>query len=224
MAAMFDRLIGLIEQGTLPVMVPLILTCFGIGVLAIDRVAYLFDRRTIFSFLPPVRAAIRRDREAVARAFDRFLRTESPENRDELVAACLRYRTPHSRFLLRMAAAQGRPGGTIRELEAERAELEENIAIESGMSLLSSLARAAPLLGLMGTVVGMIATFSAMLTNATNDPKALSAGISIALTATNVGLVVSLPGVVCMSWLSRRGMVLQSEIRLASMQLRGARS
>jgi biopolymer transport protein ExbB len=89
------------------------------------------------------------------------------------------------------------------------------------MSLLSALARAAPLLGLMGTVVGMIATFSAMLTNATNDPKALSAGISTALTATNVGLVVSLPGVVCMSWLSRRGQVLQSEIRLASMQLRG---
>jgi biopolymer transport protein ExbB len=68
----------------------------------------------------------------------------------------------------------------------------------------------------------MIATFSAMMSNASNDPKALSAGISIALTATNVGLVVSLPGVVSMGWLSKRGQTLQSEIRIASMQLRGS--
>lgn len=223
MIAIFERVIGLIQQGTLPVMAPLILTCFAIGALAIDRFAYLFDRRVLLSFLPPVRAALRRDRLAVARAFERFLRAETAEHRRELESACLRYRTPHTRFLLRMTAGRSIRGGTIRELEAERAELEENIAIESGMSLLSAFARTAPLLGLMGTVVGMIATFSAMLTNATNDPKALSSGISTALTATNVGLVVSLPGIVSMSWLSRRGQVLQSEIRLSSMQLRGAK-
>lgn len=222
MPPILERALGLVEQGTLPVMIPLILVCFGIGVLVIDRVAYLFDPRFPLSFLPPVRAALRRDREGVQHAFERFIGDESPEQRRALEAACLRYRTPHTRFLLRMTAGSGRPGGTIRELEAERAELEETIAIERGMALLSTLARTAPLLGLMGTVIGMIATFSAMLSNATNDPKALSAGISTALTATFVGLVVSLPGVIGMSSLSRRAHILQSEIRLASMQLRGS--
>lgn len=215
------RLFGLLEQGTLPVMLPLVLACLGIGVLTVDRLFYLYDPRTLFVLLPPVQRSIQRDRDEVVRLFDRFVEEETPETRRALEAACLRYRTPYSRFLLRTLAGHGRPGGVVRELEAERAELEENLSIEKGMSMLSTFARAAPLMGLMGTVTGMIATFSAMMMNSTSDPKALSSGISIALTATNVGLVVSLPGVVSMGWLSRRGMTLQSEIRIASMQLRG---
>lgn len=222
MPQIFERTIGLLEQGTLPVMLPLVFTCFCIGVLAIDRFCYFFDPRVLLSFLPPVRSRLQDDRREVARAFERYIGGGGPECRDQLVQACLRYRTPYTRFILRMLAGTGHPGGKIRVLEAECAELEENHAIEGGMSLLSAFARAAPLMGLMGTVTGMIATFGAMMTNATNDPKALSSGISIALTATNVGLVVSLPGVVCMGWLSRRGQALQSQIRIASMQLRNA--
>jgi biopolymer transport protein ExbB len=55
---------------------------------------------------------------------------------------------------------------------------------------------------------------------ATSDPRALSSGISIALIATEVGLVVALPGVLGMSWLSRRAQVLEEEIHLASLRLR----
>jgi len=203
-------------------MIPLVLTCLGIGVLTMDRLFYLYDPRTFFALLPPIARSLERDRREVVRTFNEFLEVDSVENQEALEAACLNYRTPYSRFLLRILANPPRkPGGVRRELQAERAELEENLSIERGMSLLSTFARAAPLMGLMGTVIGMIATFSAMMTNATNDPKALSAGISIALTATNVGLVVSLPGVISLGWLSKRGLTLQSEIRISSMQLRG---
>ena len=222
MPEIFVQLFELIERGTLPVMVPLIVTCAAIGWLTVDRILYLYDPRIFVSALPWVRASMERDRKQMLRAFNTFLAEDSPTTRRALEEACLRYRTPYSRFLLRMLANPVRRAtGVRRELQAERAELEEAISIEKGMSMLSTFARAAPLMGLMGTVTGMIATFSAMMSNASNDPKALSAGISIALTATNVGLVVSLPGVVSMGWLSQRGQTLQSEIRIASMQLRG---
>lgn len=222
MPEVFVQLIELIERGTLPVMVPLMVTCLAIGWLTIDRMLYLYDRRVLLSLVPGMRRAVERDRQRLLRAFHAFLESEDDGTRRELEESCLRYRTPYSRFLLRMLANPARRrDGARRELQAERAELEEALAIEKGMSMLSTFARAAPLMGLMGTVTGMIATFSAMMSNASNDPKALSAGISIALTATNVGLVVSLPGVVSMGWLSKRGQTLQSEIRIASMQWRG---
>ncbi len=223
MPEIFTSVIELVERGTLPVMMPLILACLGIGLLTIDRIFYLYDLRSLVQWFPGVRRSLSRDKQRVVRAFHSLLEEDTKSARAELEAACLRYRTPYSRFLLRILASGSRRGtdAVRKELHAERAELEENLSIERGMSMLSTFARAAPLMGLMGTVTGMIATFSAMMTNSTNDPKALSSGISIALTATNVGLVVSLPGVISMGWLSKRGQILQSEIRIASMQLRG---
>jgi len=221
MIGLFQRLITLIEQGTLPVMVPMIATCAGIGILTADRLGYLYDSRAFLSFIPKIRRSVARDQREVVRALQELVEEDRDDRRFRLAEACARYRTPYTRFLQRALEAKGRPGGRIRLLEIEQAELEEALAIERGMSLLSTLARAAPLMGLMGTVTGMIATFSAMMSGSTSDPKALSSGISIALTATNVGLVVSLPGVVSMGLLSKRGQTLQSEIRIASLMLRG---
>ena len=222
MPEIFTQVLELLERGTLPVMLPLVFACLGIGFLTIDRIIYLYDPRTFFSIIPGMTRSLNRDKQKVVMAFQEFLEADTPETRRDLEHACSRYKTPYTRFLLRILANPKRDSaGVRRELQAERAELEENLSIERGMSMLSTFARAAPLMGLMGTVTGMIATFSAMMTNSTNDPKALSSGISIALTATNVGLVVSLPGVVSMGWLSKRGQTLQSEIRIASMQLRG---
>ena len=82
------------------------------------------------------------------------------------------------------------------------------------------LSKLAPLLGLMGTVTGMIQTFRVMMFATASDPRALSSGISIALIATEVGLAVSLPGVIGSSWLHRRAQTLLEEISLVSMRLR----
>ncbi len=203
-------------------MLPLLLTCLGIGVLVTNRLLYLYDPRLFLVLLwPPLRRTLSRNRERLQHAFDRFLETPSLDHRTGLAVACTGYRTPYARFLERFLATDTTPASaTYLELELEQAALEEELAIEKGMRLLSTFAKAAPLMGLMGTVTGMIATFAAMMIASTSDPKALSSGISIALIATNVGLVVSLPGVLSMGFLSRRGLVLQEEIRLASMRLR----
>ncbi|MDD2790201.1 MAG: MotA/TolQ/ExbB proton channel family protein [Sulfurimonas sp.] len=91
---------------------------------------------------------------------------------------------------------------TIRNLDRDREHIEdivaESILHESGRldkfgSILMVIAAVAPLLGLLGTVTGMIATFDIITEFGTGDPKLLSGGISIALVTTELGLIVAIP-------------------------------
>ncbi|CAB1277399.1 Outer membrane transport energization protein ExbB [Candidatus Nitrosacidococcus tergens] len=78
-------------------------------------------------------------------------------------------------------------------LRLDEAILKEIPPIERGLPILAILADVAPLLGLLGTVTGMIETFQAITLFGTNDPKLMSAGISEALVTTVIGLVVAIP-------------------------------
>jgi len=91
---------------------------------------------------------------------------------------------------------------TIRNLDRDREHIEdivaESILHESGRldrfgSMILIVAAVAPLLGLLGTVTGMIATFDIITEFGTGDPKLLSGGISIALVTTELGLIVAIP-------------------------------
>ena len=64
--------------------------------------------------------------------------------------------------------------------------------LERFMPFVSITAMAAPLMGLLGTVVGMIKTFALITVFGTGDPKALSSGISEALVTTELGLIVAI--------------------------------
>lgn len=75
----------------------------------------------------------------------------------------------------------------------DEALLKELPALESGQSMLKLLAAAAPLLGLLGTVTGMIGTFQSITLFGTSDPKLMAGGISQALITTVFGLVVAIP-------------------------------
>lgn len=66
-------------------------------------------------------------------------------------------------------------------------------SIEKGLSWLSVFASTAPLLGLLGTVMGMIELFDVITMHGTSDPKLLAGGISVALTTTEAGLIVAIP-------------------------------
>ena len=90
----------------------------------------------------------------------------------------------------------------LRNIDKDRDHLEdivsESILHESGQlnrfgSLILVVATVAPLLGLLGTVTGMISTFDIITEFGTGDPKLLSSGISIALVTTEVGLAVAIP-------------------------------
>ena len=91
-----------------------------------------------------------------------------------------------------------------RELKVDEAILRELPVLERGQSFVRLLSAVAPLLGLLGTVVGMIATFQSITLFGTSDPKLMAAGISQALMTTVLGLVVAIPLLFCHSYLAAR--------------------
>jgi len=91
------------------------------------------------------------------------------------------------------------------ETHVDEAILKELPDIERGQSFLKLLAGVAPLLGLLGTVVGMIETFQSITVFGTSDPKLMASGISQALMTTVLGLVVAIPILFCHSVLAARG-------------------
>lgn len=81
------------------------------------------------------------------------------------------------------------------ELKLEEGILKETPKLESGLNLLKIIAAIAPLMGLLGTVTGMIITFQAITIFGAGDPKAMAGGISGALVTTVLGLLVAIPTV-----------------------------
>ena len=67
--------------------------------------------------------------------------------------------------------------------------------LEKYLSTLGSIAAIAPLLGLLGTVIGMIDVFAAIMMHGTGDAAQLAGGISQALLTTAAGLVVAIPAI-----------------------------
>ncbi len=79
------------------------------------------------------------------------------------------------------------------ELKLGEAVLREVPKINRGLSFLKIVAAIAPLMGLLGTVTGMIVTFQAITLFGAGDPKLMAGGISQALVTTVLGLTVAIP-------------------------------
>jgi biopolymer transport protein ExbB len=94
----------------------------------------------------------------------------------------------------------------------QEAILRELPRVEKGLSLLAVFGAIAPLLGLLGTVTGMIDTFRVITLFGTGDPKLMSGGISEALVTTEVGLAVAIPIMLAHTFLSRRVSVIVGEM------------
>jgi biopolymer transport protein ExbB len=82
--------------------------------------------------------------------------------------------------------------------------LRELPRLERGLSTLGIFGAVAPLLGLLGTVTGMIDTFRVITLFGTGDPKLMSGGISEALITTEIGLAIAIPIMLLHTFLSRR--------------------
>ena len=93
-----------------------------------------------------------------------------------------------------LAAEQDKSEDTDNlELILDEAITREVPALEKGLSMIKLFAAVAPLLGLLGTVTGMIATFQSISLFGTGDPKLMANGISQALVTTMLGLCAAIP-------------------------------
>ena len=99
---------------------------------------------------------------------------------------------PLGRVMLAYENTQSNDVETVA-LKLDDAILREVPKLEGGLNLIKVLAAVAPLLGLLGTVIGMINTFQAITLFGTGDPQIMASGISEALVTTVLGLIAAIP-------------------------------
>jgi len=81
---------------------------------------------------------------------------------------------------------------------------QEAVKLSRNLNVLETVAAVAPLLGLLGTVTGMIRVFEAVRVAGLGDPNVLSGGISEAMVTTAAGLIIGIPTLVIHQWLQGR--------------------
>ena len=82
------------------------------------------------------------------------------------------------------------------ESKIEEKAIEVRYSLEKNLTMLGTIATISPLLGLLGTVVGMITAFTGITESSGANPDLLAAGISQALITTAFGLLIAVPGLV----------------------------
>lgn len=131
------------------------------------------------------------------------LSTISARVRSQLKSGKLNSNNPLGR-VLKVAEENAKVDTETLELKLDEAVLKEVPAIESGLPILKIVAAVAPLIGLLGTVVGMIQTFQAITIFGAGDPKNMAGGISQALITTVQGLCVAIPVVLIHTFVNIR--------------------
>ncbi len=81
---------------------------------------------------------------------------------------------------------------------------ETNVALKKNIGLIKALIAICPLLGLMGTVTGMVSVFDVMTYSGSGNARAMAAGVSKATVPTMAGMVAALSGVYFGTWLEHK--------------------
>lgn len=126
---------------------------------------------------------------------------EGKFGRDQLKA--LREDSPLG-FILAAGIANARSGREVMKESIEDAGGHVVHEMERFLSTLGTVAALSPLLGLLGTVLGMIEVFNVVALRGSGEPAALAHGISMALITTAAGLVVAIPALFFHRWFTRR--------------------
>ena len=117
------------------------------------------------------------------------------------VAFCQDNPTPLSRIFLRVLSANTRERRQLMDL-ADEVGSRETMELQRYLGLLATIANIAPLLGLLGTVIGMIEAFHILAAVGSGSPATLGGGISEALITTAAGLSVAVPMILIHRYLS----------------------
>lgn len=130
---------------------------------------------------------------------------------DELVRTHKNHNWPVVNMLRDGIRARNEDRETLENVLQESI-LREIPRLEKGLSVMAALGVISPLLGLLGTVTGMIRTFNVITVYGTGDPKLMSGGISEALIATKWGLCIAVPTMILHVFLSRRANAVVSDM------------
>ena len=161
-----------------PVMVPLLLcSVIGLGII-VERCLTLRRHRIL--------------RYDVLQRIEELLRDRKIPEASTL---CKRYPSSMTRILLAAILNHDKSRQEIKEI-IEDAGRQEIPVLERFLTVLGTIASISVLLGLLGTVMGMIRTFNSIAALGYGNPEALASGISEALVATATGLTIAIPTLV----------------------------
>ncbi len=137
---------------------------------------------------------------------------------EEAEALCKERPGAASRVLAATVRNLHRDGQSLEDIVSESI-LHETPYLDRFSSAILVFAAVAPLLGLLGTVTGMISTFDIITEYGTGDPKLLSGGISEALVTTELGLIVAIPTLLLGTLLSGWAENIKSGMEQAALQV-----
>jgi len=146
---------------------------------------------------------IRRIRVATPKDLQGILECLRQEDRDGSLAIAGLFNGPIGDLLITAVNHAREKKEYLEEVLYEKMLLTKP-RIERLLPFIALAAAAAPLLGLLGTVTGMINTFNLITVYGTGDPKTLASGISEALITTEFGLIVAIPALLIHAFLSRK--------------------
>jgi len=159
-------------------------------------------------------------REVAAPAVQRVIAAVNAGDPDQARSEAGRLRHPARRLLEQgIDFIRENPGASRDDLEESLYEryLEAGPPLQRGLPLIAIAAATAPLLGLLGTVTGMMETFRLITVFGSGDARQLASGISEALITTEYGLVVAIPALVLHALLSRKVQGVKSTMEMTSL-------
>ncbi len=207
-----------------PLMVPLILA-------AVLVVAYSIERFWVLSQMPSaeeakqqldaLEAALSRGgQEAAASACDEgkgvlnFVFARILRRHNALMIEQREFRDTNEEIIRRAEMGGSGEMGRFMVMQQELADLKQELVIETEeaargylgrhLALLNTIGNIAPLLGLLGTITGMIVAFESIAVAGAGDPRVVAGGISQALVTTASGLVITIPTIVSYRYLARK--------------------
>ena len=128
---------------------------------------------------------------------------QAPEDVPMLRRVCEQHKSPTSRLLLLAAEHLNWP--KVEAVDAIQSRARQEIArLERGLVVLEIIVGIAPLLGLVGTILGMMTAFGNVGNAGQIDPAKLALGISLILRATLFGLLIAIPSLIFWSYYSKK--------------------
>jgi biopolymer transport protein ExbB len=169
-----------------PVMIPIAFLLLGIIIMSVERLL-----------------AFRREHTDADLLMNKIMDLWKSNDKNGAIELCLNTPGPVAR-MLKIGLEQQQAGRQVVEEMFHEQHLEEIPRLQKNLSTIGVLAGVAPLLGLLGTVSGMISTFKIITYHGGGDPRLLAGGISEALITTEAGLIIAIPALLIHNYLSDR--------------------
>ncbi len=207
-----------------PLMVPLILAAVLVAAYSIERfwvLSQMPSAEEAKQQLDALEAALSRGgQEAAASACDEgkgvlnFVFARILRRHNALMIEQREFRDTNEEIIRRAEMGGSGEMGRFMVMQQELADLKQELVIETEeaargylgrhLALLNTIGNIAPLLGLLGTITGMIVAFESIAVAGAGDPRVVAGGISQALVTTASGLVIAIPTIVSYRYLARK--------------------